>query len=134
MIKTDCAMSEVPRSLSVVTDIHRPAGGVPSHHALICPRSGSPWQTVAASCRAAKPNPDRQQSLKMSETALQYEIDQLKLVSARLDSLANQHPISESAILSVSGHVLTNAILLEVLLATRIKSGDETPGLRQSQS
>lgn len=70
----------------------------------------------------------------MSETALQYEIDQLKLVSARLDSLANQHPISASSILSVSGHILNNAILLEVLLALRIKSGDETPGLRQSQS
>jgi hypothetical protein len=59
----------------------------------------------------------------MSERALQYEIDQLKLVSARLDSLANQHPISEGAILSVSGHVLSDAILLEVLLAIRIKAG-----------
>jgi hypothetical protein len=72
---------------------------------------------------AAKSNPNRQKSLKMSEAAIQYEIDQLKLVSARLDSLADQHPVSESAILSVSSHVLRNAVLLEVLLAIRIKAG-----------
>jgi len=70
----------------------------------------------------------------MSETAIQYEIDQLKLVSARLDSLADQHSVSESAILSVSGHILSNAILLEVLLAIRIKNKDrdEWPVSRQS--
>jgi hypothetical protein len=83
---------------------------------------------------AAKSNPDRQKSLKMSEKSLQYEIDQLKLVSARLDSLANQHPVSESAILSVSGHVLSNAILLEVLLAIRIKAGMNSRAPRLSQS
>ena len=70
----------------------------------------------------------------MSETAIQYEIDQLKLVSARLDSLAVQHPVSESAILSVSGHVLGNAILLEMLLTIRIKAGTNGRAPRQSQS
>jgi hypothetical protein len=71
---------------------------------------------------------------KMSAKALQYEIDQLKLVSARLDSLATQHPLSESAILSVSAHVLNNALLLQVLLATRIKTGLGPPPRRQFQS
>jgi len=52
--------------------------------------------------------------------ALQYEIDQLKGVSQRLDSLADQHPIMETAIIRIAGNVLSNAVLLEVLLATRM--------------
>jgi hypothetical protein len=59
----------------------------------------------------------------MLAKALQYEIDQLKGVSARLGSLANKHPISESALLSVSEHILRNAVVLEVLLARRIRPG-----------
>jgi hypothetical protein len=52
---------------------------------------------------------------------LQYEINQLKRVSARLDLLADQHPIVEQEIMSISGNILSNAVLLEVLLAMRIK-------------
>lgn len=59
----------------------------------------------------------------MLAKALQYEIEQLKGVSARLDSLANEHPISEGALLSVSEHILRNAVVLEVLLASRIRPG-----------
>jgi uncharacterized protein YdcH (DUF465 family) len=57
----------------------------------------------------------------MPAKGLQYEIDQLKAVSARLDSLADQHPIMEQEIMGISGNILRNAVLLEVLLATRIK-------------
>lgn len=56
----------------------------------------------------------------MSE-ALQYEIDQLKGVSGRLDSLADQHPTMEQEIVSIAGNILSNAVLLEVLLATRTR-------------
>jgi hypothetical protein len=56
----------------------------------------------------------------MPTKALQYEIDQLRGVSTRLGSLADQHPIMEQEIMSISGNVLSNAVLLEVLLATRI--------------
>jgi len=59
----------------------------------------------------------------MLAKALQYEIDQLKGVSARLDSLASEHPISEGALLSVAEHILRKAVLLEVLLASRIAPG-----------
>jgi hypothetical protein len=55
----------------------------------------------------------------MPKKAFQSEIDQLRDVSARLDSLANQHPVVETEIISISGSVLSNAVLLEVLLATR---------------
>ena len=58
----------------------------------------------------------------MPAKALQYEIDQLKAVITRLDSLANEHLIVEKEIMSISGNILHNAVLLEVLLATRIKS------------
>ena len=57
----------------------------------------------------------------MPAKAFQYEIDQLKAVSTRLDSLAGQNPIVEEELISISGNVLRNAVLLEVLLATRIK-------------
>jgi hypothetical protein len=66
--------------------------------------------------------PDRQESQgTVPANVLQYEIDQLKGVSTRLDSLANQHLIVEKEIMSISGNILSNAVLLEVLLATRIK-------------
>lgn len=57
----------------------------------------------------------------MPAKAIQYEIDQLKAVSTRLDSLANQHLAVEKEIISISGNILHSAVLLEVLLATRIK-------------
>jgi hypothetical protein len=55
----------------------------------------------------------------MPPKALQYEVDQLKSVSARLDLLADQNPVMEHEIMSISGNVLSNAVLLEVLLAIR---------------
>jgi len=57
----------------------------------------------------------------MPENALQYEIDQLKRVSVRLDSLAVEHPVIEGEIMSISGNVRSNAVLLELLLAFRIR-------------
>jgi len=57
----------------------------------------------------------------MPAKGLQYEIDQLKAVSTRLDSLAGQHPFMEQEIMGISGNILRNAVLLEVLLTTRIK-------------
>jgi hypothetical protein len=58
----------------------------------------------------------------MPANAFQYEIDQLKGVSARLGSLADEHPLVEEELMSISGNILSSAVLLEVLLATRIKS------------
>ena len=56
----------------------------------------------------------------MPAQAIQYEIDQLKGVSTRLDSLAGQHPVMENEIIGIAGNVLSSAVLLEVLLATRM--------------
>ena len=57
----------------------------------------------------------------MPVKAFQYEIDRLKDVSARLDLLADQHPVVETEVMSISGHILSNAVLLEVLLATKMR-------------
>jgi hypothetical protein len=57
----------------------------------------------------------------MPAKGLQYEIDQLKAVSTRLDSMSDQHPFMEQEIMGISGNILRNAVLLEVLLTTRIK-------------
>jgi uncharacterized protein YdcH (DUF465 family) len=60
----------------------------------------------------------------MPASALQYEIDQLKGVSLRLDSLADQHPSMEDEIMSISGNVRSNAVLLELLLALRVRPAE----------
>ena len=57
----------------------------------------------------------------MPATGIQFEIDQLRGVSTRLGVLADQHPIVEGEIISISGNVMSSAVLLEVLLATRIR-------------
>ena len=57
----------------------------------------------------------------MPVKAIQYEIDQLRGISTRLDSLADEHPLMQTAIMSISGNILRNAVLLEVLLTTRIE-------------
>ena len=57
----------------------------------------------------------------MPANAIQYEIDQLRGVSTRLGSLADQHPIVEHEIIGISGNILRDAVLLELLLATRIE-------------
>jgi hypothetical protein len=46
---------------------------------------------------------------------LLHEIDQLKLISARLGLLADQHPVMEQEILRIAANVLSTAVLLEVL-------------------
>lgn len=57
----------------------------------------------------------------MPVKAIQYEIDQLRGISTRLDSLADEHPLMQTEIMSISGNILRNAVLLEVLLTTRIE-------------
>jgi hypothetical protein len=56
------------------------------------------------------------------ETILQ-EVDQLKNMSERLMSLADQHPIVEDALMTISGNIKSTATLLEVLVHIRGKSG-----------
>lgn len=49
------------------------------------------------------------------------EVDQLTNVSKRLESLAEQHPSVEEALLSISGNVRSTATVLEVLALLRNK-------------
>jgi hypothetical protein len=55
----------------------------------------------------------------MPANVFQFEIEQLRNVSTRLNSLAQDHPVVEQELISISGNILSNAVLLEVLLATR---------------
>lgn len=57
----------------------------------------------------------------MPTTAIQYEIDQLKAVSTRLDLLADEHSFIQKELMSASGNVLRTAVLLEVLLTIRLR-------------
>jgi hypothetical protein len=56
----------------------------------------------------------------MSSIAILREVMQLYNVSDRLDSLAEQHPVVSTALLTISGSVRNTATLLEVLVATKI--------------
>jgi hypothetical protein len=53
-------------------------------------------------------------------TAILHEVQQLNNVSDRLDSLAEQHPLVEEALLTISGSVRNTATLLGVLVAIKI--------------
>jgi hypothetical protein len=60
----------------------------------------------------------------MPSTAILREVQQVynvsdRLVSDRLDSLAEQHPLVSEALVSISGSVRNTATLLEVLVATK---------------
>jgi hypothetical protein len=55
----------------------------------------------------------------MHPTAILHEVQQLYNVSARLDSLAEQHPLVSEALIGISGSVRNTATLLEVLVAMR---------------
>lgn len=53
-------------------------------------------------------------------TAILHEVQQLNNVSDRLDTLAEQHPLVEESLLSISGSVRNTATLLGVLVAIKI--------------
>ena len=56
----------------------------------------------------------------MPSTAILQEVQRLYGVSARLDSLAEEHPIVSEALLVISVSVRNTATLLEVLVATKM--------------
>jgi hypothetical protein len=58
----------------------------------------------------------------MPLNAILHEAQQLHSVSDRLDSLAGEHPVVSEALVTISGSVRNTATLLEVLVATRMKT------------
>ena len=56
----------------------------------------------------------------MPPSAILHEAQQLYKVGARLDSLAEQHPVVSEALLIISGSVRNTATLLEVLVAMKM--------------
>ena len=52
--------------------------------------------------------------------AILCEAEQLHNVSTRLEALAEQHPLLSEALLTVAGNVRNAAIVLGVLVATKI--------------
>jgi hypothetical protein len=56
----------------------------------------------------------------MSATRILDEAQNLNGVSERLDSLAGQHPKASDALLTIARGIRETAVLLEVLVATKI--------------
>jgi hypothetical protein len=52
------------------------------------------------------------------------EIEHLNGVSARLEGLANEYPVATEELLTIAGNVRRVAVLLAVLVATRLHGGD----------
>jgi hypothetical protein len=56
----------------------------------------------------------------MHSSAILREARQLRNVSDSLDSLAEQHPLVSEALITISGNIRHTAVLLEVLVATKL--------------
>ena len=56
----------------------------------------------------------------MPSKALLHEAQQLKEVSGRLESVADEHPTVTDAILTICGTIRCTATILEVLVATKL--------------
>ncbi len=56
----------------------------------------------------------------MSATKILDEAQRLQRLSDRLDSLAEQHPKAADALLRIASGIRDTAVLLEVLVATRM--------------
>jgi len=58
--------------------------------------------------------------LPMPASAILHEAQQLKQVSHRLESTAEEHPSVGEALLTICGTIRSTATLLEVLVATKL--------------
>jgi hypothetical protein len=61
----------------------------------------------------------------MPANTLLLEVQKLKDVSDRLDYFAEQHPVVSEKLLAISTHVRNSAVLLEVLVTTRMSPPTE---------
>ena len=56
----------------------------------------------------------------MPVTAILHEVQQLKEVCQRLESVAEEHPTVTEALLTICGTIRSSATILEVLVATKL--------------
>ena len=56
----------------------------------------------------------------MPSAAILHEARNLQQISDRLDALAEKHPVVSDALITISGNVRHTAILLEVLVVTKL--------------
>jgi hypothetical protein len=61
----------------------------------------------------------------MSVAKILNEAQNLSSVCDRLDSLAEQNPVLSDALLIIAGNIRDSAVLLEVLVATRVPLSSE---------
>jgi hypothetical protein len=58
----------------------------------------------------------------MPSNAILHEAQQLHSISDRLDSLAETHSTVSEALITISGSIRNTATILEVLVATKMRS------------
>lgn len=62
----------------------------------------------------------------MPSSAILHEAQKLHLISDRLDTLADEHPVVCDALMTISGNVRHTATLLEVLVVAKMGPLPET--------
>lgn len=65
----------------------------------------------------------------MAFEAIIAEVDQLNLAGDRIEGLAEHHPVVSEALITIAGTVRNTAIVLAVLIETKLRRGDgyDTP-------
>jgi len=56
----------------------------------------------------------------MASQEILHEVEKLKNICQRLELLADQHPSLSEALVTISGTISSTAMLLEVLVATKL--------------
>ena len=59
--------------------------------------------------------------------AILAEVDQLNQAGDRIEGLADHHPVVSEALLTIAGNVRGSAVILALLVETRLRDGDGDP-------
>ena len=60
----------------------------------------------------------------MAVEAILAEVDQLNQAGDRIEGLADHHPVVSEALLTIAGNVRGSAVILALLVETRLRDGD----------
>ena len=63
----------------------------------------------------------------MAVEAILAEVDQLNRAGDRIEGLADHHPVVSEALLTIAGNVRGSAVILALLVETRLRDGDGDP-------
>ena len=63
----------------------------------------------------------------MALESILQEVDQLNLAGDRIEGLAEHHPSVTEALITIAGNVRGSAMVLALLVETKLRSGEHIP-------